>query len=175
MERKSEEAAEIILNSPVEIIMIGENISSDMIGKRYFEEYLKPYEEKWNRKIKEKGKYSLIHMDGMLKGLLSEVSSTKPSAIEALTPKPAGDLYIEEFRDYVKNEVIMWGGIPGVLFTPGIDDKFFESYVKNVIKIMESEPRYVLGIGDQIPPDGIIERVKIVSRLVEAYECGPDF
>lgn len=34
---------------------------------------------------------------------------------------------------------------------------------------MTEEPKYVFGIADQIPPDGIIERVGRVSDLVEKY------
>lgn len=89
--------------------------------------------------------------------------------MEAMTPKPAGDLEIEEFSDYVKSDSIMWGGIPGGLFTPSVSDEEFEEFVIRVIKTMVSEPRYVLGIADQIPPDGIIDRVKKVSELVEKY------
>lgn len=169
LQHKSDEAAEIALNSPAEFIMIPENLSSDIVGKRFFEEFLRPYEEKWNKKIKSKGKYSFIHMDGYLKGLLKEVSTTGFSVIEAMTPKPVGDIEVNEFSNYVENDVVMWGGIPGASFTPLVSDEVFEKFVLEVIKIMVSEPRYVLGLADQIPPDGIIERVKTVSDLVEKY------
>ncbi len=169
LEYRSDEAAEITLNSPAEIIMIPENLSSDIVGKNFFEEYLRPYEEKWNKKIKSRGKYSLIHFDGYLKGLLKEVSSTGFSIIEAMTPKPAGDLEVSEFRDYVGDDTICWGGIPGGYFTPLVSNREFEEFILKVIKIMVSEPKYVLGIADQIPPDGIIERVKVVSDFVEKY------
>ncbi|MCL4384840.1 MAG: hypothetical protein M1326_00790 [Cyanobacteria bacterium] len=169
LEYKSDEAAEIALGSPAELLMIPENLSSDLVGKNFYEEYLRPYEEKWNEKIKAKGKYSFIHMDGYLKGLLKEVSEAKFSVIEAMTPKPVGDINIDEFSNYVKSDSIMWGGIPGALFTPSTSNEYFEEFVKKVIGVMISEPRYVLGIADQIPPDGIIERVKIVSDLVERY------
>ena len=169
LEYKSDEAAEITLNSPAEFIMLPENLSSDVVGKKFFEKYLRPYEEKWNKKIRDRGKYSFIHMDGYLKGLLKEVASTGFSVIEAMTPKPVGDLEVSEFRDYATDDTICWGGIPGTFFTPSINDQKFEEFVLSVIKTMVSEPAYVLGIADQIPPDGIIERVKIVSDLVEKY------
>ena len=169
LQYKSDEAAEITLNSPAEFIMIPENLSSDIVGKNFFEEFLRPFEEKWNRKIKDKGKYSFIHMDGYLKGLLKEVSTTGFSVIEAMTPKPIGDLEVSEFSNYAEGNVIIWGGIPGAFFTPLVSDEEFEKFVLEVIKIMVSEPRYVLGLADQIPPDGIIERVKTVSDLVEKY------
>lgn len=169
LEYKSDEASELTVDSPADFIYVGENLSSDVVGKNFYEKYLRPYEEKWNKRIKKKGKYSFIHMDGYLKGLLKEVSTAGFSVIEAMTPEPVGDLKVSEFRDYVKNDTVCWGGIPGLLFTPLISNEDFEKFVTEVIKIMVREPRYVLGIADQLPPNGIVDRVKRVSDLVEKY------
>ncbi|MHB1347321.1 MAG: uroporphyrinogen decarboxylase family protein [Candidatus Humimicrobiaceae bacterium] len=166
---KSDEAAEITLNSPAEFLMIPENLSSEMVGKNLFEEYLRPFEEKWTKLIKKKNKYSFIHMDGSLKGLLKEVSSIGFSVIEAMTPAPVGDLDVDQFKSYLNDNTILWGGLPGIFFTPMISEKEFKDFLKKVINIMITEPRYVLGIADQIPPDGLIDRIKIVSNLVEEY------
>lgn len=169
LKSKSDEAAEIVLRSPAEFIMIPENLSSEMVGKKFYEEYLRQYETEWCSKIKSNGKYSFIHMDGSLKGLLKEVSSAGFSVIEAMTPAPVGDLEVSEFDNYIRGDTVMWGGLPGALFIPSFDDEKFEEFVVQVIKIMVLNPRYVLGIGDQLPPDGIIERVKVVSELVNKY------
>ena len=140
-----------------------------MVGKNFFNAYVKNYEEKWFKKIRDKGKYSLLHFDGALKGLLREVSLTNPTAIEGMTPYPLGDIKVEEFSDYVIGDSIMWGGIPGPYFTNIISDKKFKEFVLKVIETMVKEPRYILGIGDQIPPDGHINRIEMVSELVEKY------
>ncbi len=169
MEIKSDESAKITLESPVEFIMIPENLSSVMVGKKFFNDYLKNYQKKWYKNISNRKKYSMIHFDGTLKGLLGEVAQTNPTVIEAMTPYPLGDLNVEEFKDYVMSDSIMWGGIPGPFFTDSVSDKEFENFVLKTIDIMLSEPRYVLGIGDQIPPDGSIKRIEKVSKLIEKY------
>jgi hypothetical protein len=38
-----------------------------------------------------------------------------------------------------------------------------------MIEIMVKEPRYVLGVADQVPPDGLEDRVRRVGELVELY------
>ena len=169
LEDKAEEVVEIALKSPADFLLIPDNLHSDLVGKNLFEEFLKPHYEKQNRKIKESGKYSSIHMDGGLKGLLREISKIDFTVIEAITPKPLGDLSLEEIKDYVTSKSIIWGGIPGVLFTPSTSDEEFEKFVVSVIKQMVSKPQYILGIADQIPPDGIIDRIKKVTELVEKY------
>ncbi len=169
LEKKAEEALNIALKSKADILLIPDNLHSDLVGKNLFQTYLKQHYEKQTARISGTGKYSSVHMDGGLKGLLREVSLAGFSIIEALTPRPLGDLEIEEFEDYTEGDAVMWGGIPGVMFTPSTGDREFEEFVKRVIEKMVSRPKYVLGIADQVPPDGIIDRVSKVSELVEKY------
>ncbi len=116
------------------------------------------------------GIYSFIHIDGTLKGLLKQEASTGFDVLEALTPDPVGDLAIEEWATYVdKPDTILWGGIPGVYFTPVISDQEFDRHIRAVLDVMKSEPRYVLGVADQVPPDGMESRVRRVAELVDKY------
>ena len=34
---------------------------------------------------------------------------------------------------------------------------------------MRREPRYVLGVADQVPPDGLESRVRRVAEIVDEY------
>lgn len=165
-----DKAAAISLQSPAEILMIPENLSAEVVGPFLFEDYMRPYQQEWALKIKEAGKFSTIHMDGTLKGLLRQETSVGLTFIEAMTPAPAGDLAVSEWADFTADKsTIFWGGIPGGYFTPMISDQEFDEFVIDVISTMTSEPRYVLGVADQVPPDGLETRVRRVSELVEKY------
>ena len=64
----------------------------------------------------------------------------------------------------------MCGGVPDAIFSRlDMGDVQFVEFVKNTIHIWTSEPRYILDTADQVPPDAEIERVKVVSDLVEKY------
>ena len=169
--RKSHDlAAQIALDSPAEVLMIPENLSSECIGPKWYEAYMRDYEATWARRIALAGKHSCIHLDGTLKGLLREVCSAGLTFIEALTPAPVGDLAIEEWAALSGNSTtILWGGMPGVYFTDHISDTEFDRHVKNVLQVMRSEPRYVLGVADQVPPDGLERRLKRVGQLIQEY------
>jgi hypothetical protein len=169
LERKADEAAEIALHSPAECLMIPENLSSEVIGKKLFNRYMRGYEERWNRRIKAIGKYSFVHMDGTLKGLIGEVASTGFSVLEALTPWPVGDLAIEEIHNRAGENVVLWGGIPGLYFSDLVSDQEFDRFVIHVLEVMRGQPRYVLGVADQVPPGARWERIRRVSQLVEQY------
>lgn len=163
-------AAKIALNCPAEALMIPENLSSEVVGPLFFEKYMKSYQSEWVNQINKAGKYSFIHMDGTLKGLLKQECAIGFTVIEAMTPAPVGDLAIEDWRKFSeKSNTILWGGIPGSYFTNIVDDEEFDAHVIRVLDVMTTEPKYVLGVADQVPPDTLEYRVRRVSDLVERY------
>jgi hypothetical protein len=169
LERKSDEAAEIALASPAECLMIPENLSSEVVGVRFFERYLRGYETKWAARIRAAGKTSFVHMDGTLRGLIRQVASTGIAVIEAATPKPVGDLTFPEMRALAGPGTILWGGVPGVYFTPLVDDAEFDRFVIEVLDVMRRDRRCVLGVADQVPPDGLRSRVARVAELADQH------
>jgi uroporphyrinogen-III decarboxylase len=169
MEHSHDAANAIALNAPADCYMIPENLSSEVVGRRFYERYLRPYETGWVQRIREAGKYSFIHMDGTLKGLLREVASVGFDVVEAATPAPVGDLTFEQMRQLAGPAQILWGGIPGIYFTDLVDDAEFERLVRDILGMMTREPRYVLGVADQVPPGGLRRRVGRVAELVQQY------
>ena len=163
-------AARIAVDSPAEILMIPENLSSEVVGPKLFERFLRPYQTEWAVSIKEAGKISCIHLDGTLKGLLREECTVGLDFIEAMTPTPSGDLAVEDWAGYVgETDTIFWGGIPGIMFTPLVSDEEFDEHLIRALRVMRRSPRYVLGVADQVPPSGLESRVRRVAELVEEF------
>ena len=168
MKSAFDKAARIALESPAEALMIPENLSSEVVGPRFFEAHVRPYQEEWAGRIAAAGKTSFVHMDGTLRGLLSREASTGVRVIEAMTPAPVGDLPIGDWAALAANPAtVLWGGIPGSYFTPAVDDAAFERHLREVLAVMGAAPRYVLGVADQVPPDGLESRVRRVAEIVE--------
>jgi uroporphyrinogen-III decarboxylase len=170
MKKAFDQAAQIAVDSPAEVLMIPENLSSEMVGPDFFNLYMHDYQKEWTSKIKKAGKYSFIHIDGTLMGLFKEEASVGFTVLEALTPHPVGDIKIEDLAGIAgDSKSIIWGGIPGVYFTANVSDEEFDRHVKHVLSVMVKAPRYVLGVADQVPPDGLESRIKRVSELVNKY------
>lgn len=163
---KSEKQLDILLKSNADIVMIPENLSSDIVGKTFYKKFVEHYQKKWISKIKTSGKYALIHMDGYLSGLLKEVAETEPTAIEAITPMPAGDLTFPEVRKLAGDKTMLWGGLPGQIFASSFPENDFQRFVDSTIDFVKSDRHIVLGIGDQFPPDGVVSRLTYVSNRV---------
>ena len=167
MGERYDQAAEAALRVPADAFMIPENLSSEVVG-RFYARYVRPWERKWTARIREMGKHSFIHMDGTL-GLLGQVGQAGFDVIEAFTPKPVGDASIHEVRAMAGPDPILWGGVPGIFFTPLVTDAEFEHHVREVLEVMVADRRMVLGVADQVPPDGLRSRVAQVIELVERY------
>ena len=167
-------ASQVAVESPAEVLMITENLSSEVVGRSFFDQYLRDSYTEWSGKILAAGKFSCIHMDGTLAGLLRQVSAIGFSFIEAMTPKPVGDLAVVEWaRCRGGSRTIYWGGIPGVYFTAAVSDGEFDRHVREVLAVMREDRRMVLCVADQVPPDGLEGRIRRVGELVEKFGAYP--
>ena len=165
----SDRAAEAALQAPADCLMIPENLSSEVVGRKFYERYVSPWEKPWVQHIREAGMVSFIHMDGTLRGLVGRVAETGFDVIEAVTPRPVGDLAMDEVRVVAGPHPILWGGIPGIYFTSLVSDAEFDRHVREMLGIMVTDRRMVLGVADQVPPDGLRSRMARVAELVERY------
>ena len=115
---------------------------------------------------KRQGVSCAVHLDGTLKGLLPRLAANGFDAIEALTPQPAGDLDVEVLRACANNQrVILWGGIPGVMFAPPYAWSDMQAHVRRVLRAWRGTP-FILGVADQVPPDGNIDFCRRIAEMI---------
>jgi hypothetical protein len=161
-------AQRIAIESPAEVLMIPDNLSSEVVGTRLFERYLRPYYETWTPRVRDAGKPSCVHLDGTLRGLLAQVGGCGFTFVEAMTPAPVGDVPVSAWPSFRGgSDVVYWGGIPGAYFSPVVSDAEFERHVRETLSVMRADRRMVLGVADQVPPDALERRVRRVADLVD--------
>lgn len=169
MRRKHTEAAQIAIDSQAECIFVPDNLSSEMVGGSIYDNYIREVHEEWTQKIRLAGKKSMVHLDGTLRPLLSKLSKAGFDVIEAVTPAPVGDIELEELRDHVQEETIIWGGIPGGFFADSYPEEEFEGWVRRALDVMKKDRHFVMGVADQVVPGSSFERLKKVAVLVKRY------
>jgi hypothetical protein len=155
---------DVLVDCPVKILNFGENIDANLSPPRYYRDYCIPY---YNRRIKQlhdAGKYCHIHMDGSLKDLLPLIKETHFDGIEAATPEPQGDVTVEEIKEGLGDKVLL-DGIPATLFMKEFPESRLEDTTRRLIELFGS--RLILGVSDELPPNGQIGRFKTVSKVVE--------
>lgn len=146
------------------IVNFGENIAEAHMSPTYFREYLLPWYHKRVGQLKEAGIYSHIHIDGYFKTLLPQLKDLPHDGLEALTPKPQGDVTLEQIAEHIGDKILL-DGLPAVLFLRHHPREQLERCVERVIELFH--PRLVLGISDELPQGGddeSFERLKWVAE-----------
>lgn len=169
MGRKVDEAVEIALAAPADCIFFPENLSSEMVAGALYEQYIGPVHRRWTARAREVGRVSFVHLDGTLTPLLTNLSENGFDVVEAVTPRPVGDVPLEDLRSRVQGETILCGGIPGGFFSDQLTDEKFDEYVINAIGLMKRQGKFILGVADEVVPGATFQRIRRVSELVKLY------
>jgi hypothetical protein len=126
-----------------------------------------PYYQKRTRELAAAGIRTFPHWDGALKGLMPFVPLCGFDGYEAFTPEPMGDIPLEEMAAVMKHDYVLIDGIPATHFLPPFTRQEVEEFAYRVLDMFA--PSLILGISDELPPDGDIEAVRMVSQIVRDY------
>lgn len=109
------------------------------------------------------------HWDGDVKPLLKYAQQTELDGIEATTPKPQGDVSLDEIKAALGDQLFLIDGIPAIYFNTTYDLQTLAQSVERIIHLFS--PNLILGISDEISAVADVERVRFVGRMVDAYNA----
>ncbi len=165
METAADDALmKVVCNAPAPVVNFGENIDAHMDPPPIWRKRLIPYYRKRAEQLQRAGKRIHIHIDGAMKPLLPYLHECPWDGIEAATPLPQGDVTIEEIKEGL-GDLILLDGIPALFFLRSFPVEMLTECTRRLVELFH--PRLVLGISDEIPPDGDIERVRLVGEVVQ--------
>ena len=161
---------DMLLQGPPEVLILGDNFSSDVQSPRLFERWSAAFFREAARRIHAAGKHVAVHVDGRLRGLLRAMADVGMDCIDAVTPAPGGDLTPEECRAEAGPDLILWGGIPPALWSrTNRSDERFIAAIHRWLDLRSRSPRLVLAPGDQAPPDTDRYRIEMVAEICEEH------
>ena len=166
MEKTEDKPFDIICRSNARYVEFAENLSSEITGRTFFEQFNAPYYAQRTAELHRSGKTVGIHIDGTLKPCLSLLAGCGFDVAEAVTPAPVGDVEIEDLR-LTAGELILIGGIPGALFSNVYSNALFDDHVARLIKACKAARRLMIGVADQVPPDAVPGRIERVRKLID--------
>jgi hypothetical protein len=168
-EESSNRLIELVKISPIKIINFGENIHAGILSPDLFLKYHLPECQRRCDALHRVGKFCSSHWDGDTKPLLKYVKETGLDGIEAITPKPQGDVTLEDVKEALGDEIFLLDGIPAVYFDNTFSEQTLIDCTKKIIDMFA--PKLVLGISDEISSTGDIERIRTVGKLVDDYNA----
>lgn len=155
---------ELCASGRLQILNFGENMHEQLICPDYFERYYLPFFQKRCDQLHAAGIYSHVHVDGYWRNMLPWLKRFPQDGIEALTPKPQGDMTLAEIKEHIGDKVLL-DGIPAVLFLDTYSREQLMQCAEEVVRLFH--PRLILGISDELPEgcgEEGIERMRLVSQ-----------
>ena len=158
----------VAIGCDLELFNICANWSDD-IQTPVFKKYFAPWFKEVTDFLHAHGRLAMAHTDGEMRRLNPLLRETDIDVAEAITPAPQSLVPMTEFRRELGDNMTIWGGIPSILFEPMYSDENFDNYIKNLLKEMAPGYRFIVGMGDNLPFDGDIDRVGRVVELIDKY------
>jgi hypothetical protein len=150
-----------------ELVCFGDNIDSAITTPELFRTRTAPYYRQRAAQFHERRKMCICHMDGNLRALLPLIRDTGLDGVEGIAPEPMGDFSVRELWDAVEGKVAVWGGVPASILCDGYSPAYVEDCVSGILRAVAPGDGFVLGIGDMLPVNGDIGKVRLISDLVD--------
>jgi hypothetical protein len=165
--RNDDRKFDLIKKTPFKIINFGDNIDDALVPPQIFKKYMLPYYRLRTDELHQAGRICTSHWDGKIKLALRFARDTGLDGLECVPPEPQGNVTLEELKMEL-GDMTLVDGIPATHFMPYTSEKELTNFVQKILDLFS--PNIILGISDMMPPDGDIERVRKISKMVEEYK-----
>ncbi len=164
--RAADGAYEAILGCDTPFVELGDNLSGEVVT-RLFERYQFDYYVWRVEQMHAAGKKIGTHLDGTVRPILPLLAKTGLDFVESITPKPVGDVAVEELRGLAGPDLILFGGIPGAMLAPPFGAEKIRRQVEAIVEHHWESGKFILGCADQVPPNGDMNLVRFIGELLE--------
>ncbi len=148
-------------------VQFDDNLDGMISNPRLFKKNCLPYYQRYTDILRTQGKKVGSHTDGNLKRLLAMLAESGLDICESFSPAPLTECSFEEaWSAWKLSGPMIWGGIPSPLLEPQTSEAVFNDYLDRVLQAAQERPM-ILGIGDFVMPNNLIERVQTIAARVE--------
>ena len=157
------ELYDLAAESPVEILQLGDNITSDVVGKERFRAYLMPEYAKLMKRLAGTGKKLAVHMDGRLKSLKQDIADAEFDIVEALTPSPMGDVSVKEAREAWPNKAL-WINFTSSMHIEPPD--VIERHTRQLLEEAGTNRGFAISVTEDAPVEALEKSLSVISRVL---------
>ena len=164
---KALECYEVIAKGPVWVCHEGDNMDT-MTSPPHYRRYVIPFCRRAAEVHHRYGKHYESHYDGALGNLLPLIPETGLDSIEAFTPAPMTDCTIQDAFEHLHGKVVIQGGVPSVALCHNFPLDELKRLVRDALELGK-QGGFILGMGDNVPPDADFSRLDFITELVEKH------
>ena len=152
---------------PIQYAEFGDNLHSLITNPRLFKEYCLPYYRRYADILHGQGKKMGSHTDGDVRTLLGLLAESGLDVAEAFSPAPMTTCTNEEAWAAWPSGPMIWGGIPSTILEETFPESEFRDFIARLLDGVGDRP-IILGVGDQVMGNDLIDRVRWIAEQVEA-------
>ncbi|MBC7234204.1 MAG: hypothetical protein H5T69_00055 [Chloroflexi bacterium] len=160
-----DELYDLAAGAPVEILQSADNITSDVVGEERFRRYCMPCYERHMARLAGTGKRLAVHMDGRLRSLREPIAEAAFDIVEALTPRPVGDVTVAEARAWWPRKAL-WLNFPSSLHIA--PDQEIEAHTRQLIAEAGSKRGFAIGVTEDVPLQHVARSLGAIARAIHA-------
>jgi hypothetical protein len=168
-DRWDDRVIDAALTLPFRIYNLGDHATNEFTPPPILVKYLLPRWQRISERLHQHNRFVHTHWDGNSITMLPYLKETGLDGVEALTPKPMGDMTLEDIKKAVGDTIVCLDLLPAIDFLEQRKTADMVEFAKRVIDMFA--PRLILGISDEISQIGQIEKVEAISELVDGI-CG---
>jgi uroporphyrinogen decarboxylase-like protein len=169
MLRRYEELYDLAAGSPVEILQLGDNITSDVVGKERFRNYLMPEYRRIMARLEGTGKKLAVHMDGNLRSLQGEIGEAEFDIVEAMTPPPMGDVSVKEAREGWPGKALWINFTSSIHIEP---PEVIEEHTRSLVEEAGTSRGFAISVTEDAPVEALEKSLAVISRVLRDYGSG---
>ncbi len=160
------ELYDLAAEAPVEILLLGDNISSDVVGRERFRSYLMPEYRRLKRRLEGTGKLLAVHMDGRLRSLASDIAETSLDVVEALTPPPMGDFSIREAREAWPGKALWINFTSSMHIEP---PAAIAEHTRQLLAEAGGKRGFAISITEDAPVESLETSLGVIAHVLKEY------
>ena len=166
MAERYEELYDLAAACPAEVILLGDNITADVVGEQRFREYIAPVYKRLRVRLAGSDKLVAVHMDGRLRPLVKAIGEAEFDIVEALTPPPMGTVSVAEAREAWRGKAL-W-----LNFTSSMHLASETEIVEHTRQLLEeagSKRGFAIGVTESAPVPALEKSLAAIGRVLRDY------
>jgi hypothetical protein len=166
MLERYEELYDLAASAPVDIIQLGDNITSDVVGDDRFRNYLMPVYKRLHDRLSGTGKLLVVHMDGRLRSLKKLIGEAEFDVVEAMTPPPMGDFSIAEAREAWAGKALWINYTSSMLIE---SPEVVEEHTLQLLEEAGTKRGFAISITEDAPIQDLERSLGVIARVLASY------
>ncbi len=159
---------EVLADTDFDCLGIQGNIANAaMVGGKFFDRYILPYEQQVVDTVRQAGKYSLYHNCGKAKVLYSSYLKLGMDVWETVSPPPQGDNDLAEAKTAVGDKLILSGNLDQIDFLKKASLEEIDEEVTRIMQTGKPGGKYIFAASDFLEKGTPLENINKVVEVAK--------